>query len=111
MWFHSLPDSPKARPPAAGRLHVEALEDRSVPSATLFSDSVGDFLATYTGAQVPGLDVVAHQVVLLEDSVVVFGRMAGPIAPTQDVGGLYLIGLDRGRGTARFLTGTPAIGP
>jgi hypothetical protein len=37
--------------------------------------------------------------------------MAGLIAPTQEVGGLYLIGMDRGQGTARFLGGTPLIGP
>jgi hypothetical protein len=63
------------------------------------------------GAQLPGLDVVAHQVTFEGDRLVVFGRMAGPIAPTQAIGGVYLIGLDRGRGTPRFLTGTPIIGP
>src|SRR6185503_15841122 len=42
------------------------------------------------------------------------GRMAGPIAPTQSVGGLYLIGVDRGLGTQRFLNSPaapPVIGP
>jgi hypothetical protein len=121
MWFHSLLNSLKSRPPATGgrrsssrptsRLQVEALEDRSVPAA--FSDPVGDFLPTYTGPQDPGLDVVAHEVVFLEDQnrLVFFGRMAGPIAPTQAIGGLYLIGVDRGQGTPRFLRGTPVIGP
>jgi len=37
--------------------------------------------------------------------------MAGPIAPTQAVGGLFLIGIDRGLGTPRFTRGTPVIGP
>src|SRR5688572_25225808 len=93
------------------RLRAEALEDRAVPAA--YTDPVGDFLPTYTGPQHPGLDVVAHEVVLLEDQarVVFSGRMAGPIAPTQDIGGLYLFGLDRGQGTPRFLGGTPQIGP
>jgi hypothetical protein len=37
--------------------------------------------------------------------------MAGPIAPTQAVGGLYIIGVDRGLGTPRFAGRTPVIGP
>jgi hypothetical protein len=121
MWFHSLLNSLKSRPPATGvrrsssrptsRLQVEALEDRSVPAA--FSDPVGDFLPTYTGPQLPGMDVVAHEVVVLEDQgrVIFSGRMDGPIAPTQAIGGLYLFGLNRGQGTPRFLGGTPPIGP
>jgi len=36
--------------------------------------------------------------------------MNGPIAPTQAIGGVYLIGLDRGPGTPRFLN-TPAAPP
>jgi len=74
-------------------------------------DPVGDFLPTYTGPKDPGLDVVAHEVALQGDSVIFYGRMAGPIAPTQAIGGLYIIGVDRGRGTPRFQSGTPAIGP
>ena len=66
----------------------------SLPSRRPFSDPVGDFLPTYTGPQDPGLDVVAHEVVFLEDQgrVIFFGQMAGPIAPTQAIGGLYLFG-------------------
>ena len=59
--------------------------------ATLISDPVGDFLPTYTGAHDAGLDVLAHEVTLVGDRLNFFGRMAGPIAPTQAVGGLYLI--------------------
>ena len=73
-------------------------------------DARGDFLPTYTGPQDPGLDVVAHKVTLAGDRMIFFGQMAGPIAPTQDVGGLYLFGVDRGRGTPRFRSGTPLIG-
>jgi hypothetical protein len=90
-------------------LQVETLENRSVLAAIV--DAGGDFLPSYTGPQHPGLDVVAHEVVLAEDRVVFYGKMAGPIAPTQDIGGLYLIGVDRGQGTPRFLNGTPVIGP
>jgi hypothetical protein len=121
MWFRSLRNPLKSRRPVAGGLRssrrpngplrVEELEDRSVPA--LISDPVGDFLPGYTGAQDPGMDVVAHEVVVLEDQarVVFFGRMAGPIAPTQDIGGLYIFGVDRGKGTPRFAGRTPAIGP
>ena len=65
----------------------------------LIADPTGDILPTYTGVQLPGMDVVAHEVRLMGDRLEFFGRMAGPIAPTQDIGGLYLFGLDRGQGT------------
>jgi hypothetical protein len=70
-------------------------------------DEVGDFLDTYTGLHDAGLDVVGHEVNFLGDRLVFFGRMNGPIAPTQAIGGVYIIGLDRGQGTPRFLAGTP----
>lgn len=79
--------------------------------ADLITDPVGDFLGTYTGPHDPGLDVLEHQVTLEGDRLIFYGRMAGAIAPTQAVGGLYLIGMDRGRGTPRFQGGTPPIGP
>jgi hypothetical protein len=123
MLLPSIVLSPKPRP------CVEPLECRRLLSAglqtdlaeevvftpavraTTFSDPRGDILSTYTGASLPGLDVVAHQVTVSGDRVIFFGKMAGPIAPTQDVGGLFLIGLDRGLGTPRFTRGTPIIGP
>jgi hypothetical protein len=60
--------------------------------------------------------VLAHEVVLLEEQgrMVFYGKMAGSIAETQQVGGVYLIGVDRGQGTPRFLGSPnfpPAIGP
>jgi len=82
--------------------------------ADLIFDPVGDFLPTYTGAQLPGMDVVAHEVLFTGDRLIFFGRMAGPIAPTQAIGALYLFGLDRGLGTPRFLNppaAPPIIGP
>ena len=60
------------------------------------------------------MDVLAHRVTFEGDRVVFYGRMAGPIAPTQAIGGLYLFGVDRGRGTPRFLAppnAPPVIGP
>ena len=63
-----------------GRLQVEALEDRSVPA--VIADPVGDFLPTYVGVQAPGLDVVAHEVDLIEEQgrMIFYGKMAGSIA-------------------------------
>jgi hypothetical protein len=78
-------------------------------------DPPGDFLSTYTGPHDAGLDVLAHEVRLAGDRLIFSGQMAGPIAPTQAVGGVYVIGLDRGAGTARFLDtpmpAPPIIGP
>ena len=76
------------------------------------ADPVGDFLPTYEGPHDPALDVVAHEVRIVGDRLEFFGRMAGPIgAATQPENGFYLFGVDRGLGTARFLAGTPLIGP
>jgi hypothetical protein len=93
------------------RLRVEALEDRSVPAA--IADAPGDFLATYTGVHDPGLDVVAHEAVYLVEQgrVVFYGKMAGSVADTAVNNGVYVIGVDRGLGTPRFLNGSPIIGP
>jgi hypothetical protein len=96
------------------RPQVESLDDRAVPA--LIADPVGDFLPTYAGVQVPGLDVVAHEVVLIQeqDRMVFYGKMAGSVAETQALGGVYLIGVDRGQGTPRFLdsrNSPPVIGP
>ena len=85
----------------------------SAARAALIFDPAGDILPTYTGALLPGMDVLAHEVLVQEDRLIFFGRMAGPIAPTQAIGGLYLFGLDRGQGTPRFLgaAAPPVIGP
>lgn len=116
-YLKSRPANAGGRRPSsrnATRLRVEALEVRAVPA--VIADPAGDFLSTYTGTQDPGLDVVAHEVDYLEDQerMVFSGRMAGSVAATQAVGGLYLFGVDRGQGTPRFLSTPPAppvIGP
>ena len=50
-------------------------------------DTAGDFLDEYTGPHDDGLDVLGHEVTFMGDRLVFFGRMAGPIAPTQAIGG------------------------
>lgn len=99
--------------PSAALLVLGLLAAGPITSAQaeLIADARGDFLSTYTGPKDPGLDAVAHEVTLLADRVIFFGRMDGPIAATQTIGGVYLIGVDRGLGTPRFTTGTPPIGP
>jgi hypothetical protein len=86
MWYYSFFNRLNSRPSVAGarrsrgrspcRLLVEELEARCVPAP--LSDPVGDFLPTYPGPQNPGLDVTAHEAVLLEDQQcpVFYGRMA-----------------------------------
>ena len=98
------------------QLAMVPLEAREVPA--LIADPVGDVLPTYVprtpGVVSAGMDVVAHEVVLLaeQDRVVFYGRMAGSVAATQAEGALYLFGVDRGSGTPRFLsTPGPVIGP
>lgn len=93
-----------------------AEEVDATPSARAipFPDARGDILPTYDGVELPGMDVIAHKVMLAGDRVVFFGQMAGPIALTQEIGALYLYGVDRGRGTPRFLNSPaapPVIGP
>ena len=82
--------------------------------AALISDAADDFLSTYTGPHDAGLDVVAHEVTLAGDRLNFYSQMAGPISPTQAIGGVYLIGVNRGSGTPRFLNSPaapPIIGP
>jgi hypothetical protein len=110
MGYHSQLTTRTSRPPA-GRLRVETLEDRTVPSVYLETDPAGDFLPGYTGPHDPGFDVRSYEAVLVGDHVVFAGEMAGPIAPTQALGGLYIIGVNRGQGTPRFAGRTPVIGP
>src|SRR5262249_38964451 len=84
---------------------------RAVPA--VISDPVGDFLTGYTGPRDGGFDVVAHEVVYLQDEgrLVFYGRMDGPIAPTQAQGGLDIFGVDRGLGPPRFAGRRPFIAP
>jgi hypothetical protein len=139
IWNRLYGPSSRGTPATSARaLGLEALEGRRLLSADLpfgesaggpvfggpgefevaasarsntISDARGDFLPTYTGPHDPGLDVVEHQTTLAGDRVIFFGKMAGPVAPTQDIGGLYIIGVDRGRGAPRFRSGTPLIRP
>ena len=83
-------------------------------SAAPIVNAPGDFLPTYTGPQNAGLDVTAHEVTLTADRLIFYGLMSGDIAATTSIGGVYITGVDRGQGTARFLNAPaapPTIGP
>lgn len=87
-------------------------------AAVPITDPVGDFLPTYTASGRPAgadLDVVAAEVIYRPGShqFEFIGTVAGAIGTTPAAGGespLYVWGVDRGLGTERFLSGSPAIG-
>lgn len=89
-------------------LLVGALAFAHVPTAS--ATGVADLLPTYTGPVGLDLDVLRAQVT--------FDRSTGRLIFTATLGGrigqtpgaLYVFGLDRGTGTARFVGGSPSIG-
>jgi PEP-CTERM motif len=68
--------------------------------ATVISDAAGDFIAEYVGPQRPDLDVIEIEVTLDGTDFVLRGKMAGAINPAS--GAIYVWGVNRGAGTARF---------
>ena len=83
----------------------------SVANATII-DPTGDFLSSYAGVKDPGLDVTSAGVTFDGQQFVLTATMAGPIAAlnTTVPRALFVFGVDRGKGTERFLAGTPSIG-
>lgn len=73
--------------------------------AVPFVDPVGDFIPSFVGPRNADLDVVTSEVTLEGSQFVFNARLAGPVGLTT--GSLYVLGLDRGAGTARF----PVIAP
>lgn len=97
----------KALGVAAGlALAVVALPTSFAQAA--ITDPTNDFLGTYTGPHNPDLDVVSVNGLYDATTVTLTGVMAGPIGTTPT--GLYVWGVDRGAGTARFVGGTPSTG-
>jgi hypothetical protein len=79
-----------------------------VAQAASISDPAGDFLPTYTGIQGGDLDVVKAEVTLKGNQLLFSTDLAADVGTTP--GAFYVFGLDRGRGTQRFVTGTPSTG-
>ncbi len=81
------------------------------PARADIIDPTGDFLPTYTaGPRGADLDVTFADVALDASTgrFLFTGTVNGSIGTTP--GALYVFGLDRGRGTERFLSGSPSIG-
>jgi hypothetical protein len=72
------------------------------------SDPLGDFLPTYTGTQGGDLDVVSIDVRRSMTDFTLNATLAANIGTTA--GALYVWGIDRGQGTARFVGATPSVG-
>lgn len=78
--------------------------------AQSITDAVGDFLPTYTGPQSGDVDVVSAFAGYNagNDTFSFSGTFAGAVGTTA--GAFYVLGLDRGVGTERFVTGSPSVG-
>lgn len=70
-------------------------------------DPAGDFLATYTGPRNGDLDVLAAGVTFDGTRFTLTGTLNGAIGTTA--GALYVWGVDRGAGTARFGALAPGV--
>lgn len=75
--------------------------------ASTISDPAGDFLSTYTGPHGADLDVISASGTYLGDRYVFTGGFDGTIGTTA--GGVYVFGVDRGQGTARFASFGSAV--
>jgi hypothetical protein len=75
--------------------------------ALAVGDPINDFLATYTGAHDPGLDIVGAGASFDGTSFTLDAITKGPIGVP---GSLYAFGINRGAGTARLALGSPPIG-
>lgn len=69
-------------------------------SAQLIADPAGDFLPTYVGPKNGDMDVLGANVFFDGSSFRFVSRSAGNIGTTA--GALFVWGIDRGQGTARF---------
>lgn len=77
--------------------------------ADIIIDGVGDFLPTYTGPRNGDLDVwVARGAI--DSTHFHLSSTLGAAFGSQTPTGIMVWGLNRGQGTARFVTGTPSTG-
>lgn len=70
-----------------------------------FTDAGGDFLATYTGPHNGDLDALSGTFRYDGTAFIFTGTLAGAVGTTP--GALYVWGVDRGAGTARFSPALP----
>ncbi len=70
------------------------------PASAQIADPAGDFLSTYTGPKNGDLDVLLSNVAFTPAGFVFTATLNGTVGTTAN--SLYVWGLDRGQGTARF---------
>ena len=68
--------------------------------ATAITDPVGDFIPSFAGAQTPDRDVVSASADLVNGNFIFRGSFNGAAGSTA--GTVYVFGVNRGQGTARF---------
>ena len=76
-----------------------------VASGATFIDPTNDFIPSFVGPHNGDLDVKSADLTLNGQQFTFTTTLAGPVGTTT--GSLYVLGLDRGKGTARF----PVIAP
>ena len=76
-------------------------------SAAAITDPANDFLPSFAGPNNRDLDVLRGELTLTGQQFLFTTTLAGPVGTTA--GSLYVLGLDRGRGTARFPTIAPGV--
>lgn len=76
-------------------------------SAAAITDPANDFLPSFAGPNNRDLDVLRGELTLTGQQFFFTTTLAGPVGTTP--GSLYVLGLDRGRGTARFPTIAPGV--
>lgn len=101
---HSYPTTLFRLPRRIG-LACAALLFCGAASAAAITDPANDFLPSFGGPNNRDLDVLRGELTLTGQQFLFTTTLAGPVGTTP--GSLYVLGLDRGRGTARF----PVIAP
>lgn len=81
---------------AAAVLALAALPAHAAP----ITDPVGDFIPSFAGAQTPDRDVVSASADLVNGNFIFQGTFNGAVGSTA--GTVYVFGVNRGQGTARF---------
>ena len=76
-------------------------------AAATVVDPAGDFLATYSGPQTGNLDVLSASATINGTNLFLSAVLNGPVGAS---GSLYVFGINRGAGTARFAGGSPSVG-
>jgi len=89
------------RPPVRSVLLLAPFLLLGAPAAhAVYADPVGDFIPSYIGPHVADLDVVSVDASFDGLNFTLTGTMAAPIDTSSTA--LYVWGIDRGAGTARF---------